>query len=89
MNSAGEQATETEAVPVFDDLPVTHEVPTVSFRTRPEDYQHWRLSVDGDIATLTLDVNEQGAEDRPDGGPAEHRAGGGSSRPVRGTAALG
>ena len=60
MNSAGEQATETETVPVFDDVPVTHEVPTVSFRTRPEDYQHWRLSVDGDIATLTLDVNEQG-----------------------------
>jgi len=60
MNSAGEQATETETVPVFDDVPVTHEVPTVTFRTRPEDYQHWRLSVDGDIATLTLDVNEQG-----------------------------
>ncbi|MEJ7704564.1 MAG: enoyl-CoA hydratase-related protein [Geodermatophilaceae bacterium] len=35
-------------------------MPTVSFRTRPEDYQHWKLAVDGEIATLTLDVDEQG-----------------------------
>ncbi|MEJ7772356.1 MAG: benzoyl-CoA-dihydrodiol lyase, partial [Geodermatophilaceae bacterium] len=39
--------------------PVT-DVPTVSFRTRPEDYKHWKLAVDGEIATLTLDVDEQG-----------------------------
>ncbi|RFU21529.1 2,3-epoxybenzoyl-CoA dihydrolase [Geodermatophilus marinus] len=32
----------------------------VSFDTSPEQYQHWRLSVDGEIATLTLDVAEDG-----------------------------
>jgi benzoyl-CoA-dihydrodiol lyase len=56
MTSAGVPVTETDAEPV---TPVT-DVPTVSFRTRPEDYQHWKLAVDGEIATLTLDVDEQG-----------------------------
>src|SRR3954464_15744840 len=32
----------------------------VSFDTSPEKYKHWRLSVDGEIATLTLDVAEDG-----------------------------
>ncbi len=32
----------------------------VSFQTSPEQYRHWRLSVDGEIATLTLDVDEDG-----------------------------
>jgi len=32
--------------------------PLVTFGTAPERYRHWRLSVDGPIATLTLDVNE-------------------------------
>src|SRR5881397_3598890 len=32
----------------------------VSFDTSPERYRHWRLSVDGEIATLTLDVAEDG-----------------------------
>ncbi|WP_199588971.1 2,3-epoxybenzoyl-CoA dihydrolase [Blastococcus sp. TF02A-26] len=32
----------------------------VSFTTSPEQYRHWRLSVDGEIATLTLDVDENG-----------------------------
>ncbi|MGY1772024.1 2,3-epoxybenzoyl-CoA dihydrolase [Blastococcus sp. SYSU D00813] len=32
----------------------------VSFQTSPEQYRHWRLSVDGEIATLTLDVDENG-----------------------------
>ena len=32
----------------------------VSFATSPEQYRHWRLSVDGEIATLTLDVDEDG-----------------------------
>ncbi|MGY1641857.1 2,3-epoxybenzoyl-CoA dihydrolase [Geodermatophilus sp. SYSU D00703] len=34
--------------------------PEVSFDTSPERYRHWTLSVDGDIATLTLDVAEDG-----------------------------
>src|SRR3979409_83051 len=32
----------------------------VSFDTSPEAYRHWTLSVDGEIATLTLDVAEGG-----------------------------
>jgi benzoyl-CoA-dihydrodiol lyase len=32
----------------------------VSFDTSPERYKHWTLSVDGEVATLTLDVAEDG-----------------------------
>jgi len=32
----------------------------VDFRTSPAQYRHWRLAVDGQVATLTLDVAEQG-----------------------------
>jgi benzoyl-CoA-dihydrodiol lyase len=32
----------------------------VSFDTSPDRYRHWQLSVDGEIATLTLDVAEDG-----------------------------
>jgi len=56
MTSAGVPVTEIDAEPV----PVVSDVPTVSFRTRPDDYKHWKLSVDGEVATLTLDVDEQG-----------------------------
>ena len=34
--------------------------PRVDFRTHPSAYRHWRLAVDGPIATLTMDVDEQG-----------------------------
>ncbi len=34
-------------------------VPAVSFATDPEHYVHWRLSIDGAVATLTMDVDEQ------------------------------
>jgi benzoyl-CoA-dihydrodiol lyase len=30
----------------------------IDFRTSPENYRHWRLAVDGAIATLSLDVDE-------------------------------
>ena len=30
----------------------------VDFRTEPSKYRHWRLAVDGPVATLTLDVKE-------------------------------
>ncbi|MDE0393028.1 MAG: 2,3-epoxybenzoyl-CoA dihydrolase [Rhodospirillales bacterium] len=33
----------------------------IDFRTHPDDYRHWRLAVDGAIATLALDVDEGGA----------------------------
>ena len=32
----------------------------VEFQTRPEAYRHWRLGIDGPVATLTMDVDEQG-----------------------------
>jgi benzoyl-CoA-dihydrodiol lyase len=31
----------------------------ITFETKPEAYRHWRLSYDGPIATLTLDVEEE------------------------------
>ena len=32
----------------------------VEFRTEPSAYRHWRIDCDGEVATLTLDVAEQG-----------------------------
>src|SRR5580693_6446200 len=32
----------------------------VEFRTTPERYRHWRLATEGPVATLTMDVDEQG-----------------------------
>src|SRR5258705_2781955 len=32
----------------------------VEFRTSPARYRHWRLAVDGPVATLTMDVDERG-----------------------------
>lgn len=32
----------------------------VDFRTHPSRYRHWRLSFDGPVATLTMDVDERG-----------------------------
>jgi benzoyl-CoA-dihydrodiol lyase len=31
----------------------------VDFATEPSRYRHWRLAVDGDVATLTMDVDEK------------------------------
>jgi benzoyl-CoA-dihydrodiol lyase len=33
----------------------------IDFQTEPARYRHWKLTVDGDIATLTMDVDEKGA----------------------------
>src|SRR6266478_6417015 len=30
----------------------------ISFETRPDTYQHWKLAVDGPVATLSMDVRE-------------------------------
>ncbi|CAN0401376.1 unnamed protein product, partial [Discosporangium mesarthrocarpum] len=32
--------------------------PRIDFRTSPEKYNHWNLSVDGRVARLALDVDE-------------------------------
>jgi benzoyl-CoA-dihydrodiol lyase len=33
----------------------------IDFQTDPSKYRHWKLEVDGDIATLLMDVDEKGA----------------------------
>jgi len=40
--------------------PTVEEAALITFETAPERYRHWRLSVDGPIATLALDVAEDG-----------------------------
>ncbi|GLW98516.1 2,3-epoxybenzoyl-CoA dihydrolase [Microtetraspora sp. NBRC 16547] len=35
--------------------------PVVGFVTSPERYRHWKLEVDGEVATATLTVDEQGS----------------------------
>jgi len=35
-------------------------MPHVDFRTSPERYLHWRMTVDGPVATLIMDVDEAG-----------------------------
>jgi benzoyl-CoA-dihydrodiol lyase len=37
------------------------EAPRIDFRTDPSRYRHWKLAVDGDVATLTMDVDEKGS----------------------------
>jgi benzoyl-CoA-dihydrodiol lyase len=32
----------------------------IDFQTDPSRYRHWKLAIDGDVATLTLDVDEKG-----------------------------
>jgi len=32
--------------------------PSVTFETHPSQYKHWKLSIDGNIATLAMDVRE-------------------------------
>ena len=33
---------------------------TIDFQTEPSRYRHWKLDVDGEVATLTMDVDENG-----------------------------
>jgi benzoyl-CoA-dihydrodiol lyase len=35
--------------------------PRVDFQTEPARYRHWKLQVDGDVATLVMDVDEKSA----------------------------
>ena len=32
----------------------------IDFQTDPSRYRHWKLDVAGDVATLTMDVDENG-----------------------------
>src|SRR5487761_777206 len=42
------------------DTPPAAETPRVDFRVDPAQYRHWRLSRDGPVATLIMDVDERG-----------------------------
>src|SRR5205823_11122894 len=33
----------------------------IDFQTDPSRYRHWKLKIDGEIATLLMDVDEKGA----------------------------
>ncbi|WP_134765219.1 2,3-epoxybenzoyl-CoA dihydrolase [Nocardioides sp. 1609] len=35
-------------------------MPVVTFDTHPDSYRHWQLSIDGEVATITLKVDEDG-----------------------------
>ena len=32
----------------------------IDFQTDPSNYRHWRVEIDGDVATLFMDVDENG-----------------------------
>jgi len=39
--------------------PLANGRPRIDFQTEPAKYRHWKLAVDGDVATLTMDVDEK------------------------------
>src|SRR3954462_1729635 len=39
---------------------MTEASPKIDFETHPDRYRHWKLSFDGDVARLALDVREDG-----------------------------
>jgi benzoyl-CoA-dihydrodiol lyase len=41
--------------------PLANGATRIDFQTEPARYRHWKLSVDGDVAALTMDVDEKGA----------------------------
>jgi len=38
----------------------TSDTRPVEFETHPDRYRHWRLAIDGPVATLSMDVQEDG-----------------------------
>jgi benzoyl-CoA-dihydrodiol lyase len=53
-------ATETTSPAREEPQPSPAPTPVVSFSTSPDRYRHWRLDVDGEVATATLTVDENG-----------------------------
>ena len=41
--------------------PLTNGRTRIDFQTEPARYRHWKLTIDGNVATLTMDVDEKGA----------------------------
>jgi benzoyl-CoA-dihydrodiol lyase len=57
MTITGPDAMTTGAAPAGQTSAETAAQPAVSFDTHPGQYRHWRLSTEGAVATLTLDVD--------------------------------
>ena len=53
-------STASEPVGAGESAQQVASLPVVDFRTEPARYRHWRLSFDGPIATLAMDVDEAG-----------------------------
>jgi len=45
---------------VMNESAATHAEAPVDFRTDPSRYRHWKVDIDGSVATLTMDVDEGG-----------------------------
>jgi len=43
-----------------EDRKLAHGATFIDFQTEPSRYRHWKLEVSGDVATLTMDVDENG-----------------------------
>src|SRR5215475_913403 len=43
-----------------DDRKLANGAARIDFQTDPSRYRHWKLAVDGEVATLTMDVDENG-----------------------------
>src|SRR5215468_8161630 len=43
-----------------DDRKLANGATRIDFQTDPSRYRHWKLAVDGEVATLTMDVDENG-----------------------------
>jgi benzoyl-CoA-dihydrodiol lyase len=43
-----------------EDRVLAHGAKHIDFQTDPSRYRHWKLEVDGEVATLTMDVDENG-----------------------------
>jgi benzoyl-CoA-dihydrodiol lyase len=41
--------------------PLANGATRIDFQTEPARYRHWKLAIDGEVATLTMDVDEKGA----------------------------
>jgi benzoyl-CoA-dihydrodiol lyase len=59
MTSLAAAAAEASVAPEASGEPEASAAP-VEFRVRPSSYRHWRVSYDGPVATVTMDVDEQG-----------------------------
>ena len=50
---------------MFSDSDAENHMSTIDFRTEPARYKHWKLAIDGAVATIAMDVDERGGL-RPD-----------------------